>query len=241
MQGRVPTTNGGQTGDMHDPRTQVGLLARRVEDLVLALPAISGPDWFDASVMPVPLLNPADVDLAGLRVAFYTADGVSTATPETVEAITASAQALESVVAAVEEQLPPEIEQAWAITQGYWKSVLDSSMPTGDFYGVLRLWGRFRSRMLRFMQQWDAIVCPVCALPAVPHGTSTDWKNATMISYTVPYSLTGWPCVVVRAGTSPEGLPIGVQIVTRPWREDVALAIAQHIEQILGGWQAPPL
>jgi amidase len=46
---------------------------------------------------------------------------------------------------------------------------------------------------------------------------------------------------VVRVGTSPEGLPIGVQIVTRPWREDVALAVAQYLEEVLGGWQQPPL
>ena len=46
-------------------------------------------------------------------------------------------------------------------------------------------------------------------------------------SYTSAYNLTGWPGVVVRGGTSPEGLPIGVQVIARPWREDVALAVAQ--------------
>ena len=37
------------------------------------------------------------------------------------------------------------------------------------------------------------------------------------------FNLTGWPVVVLRAGTSPEGLPIGIQIVARPWHEHVAL------------------
>ena len=37
------------------------------------------------------------------------------------------------------------------------------------------------------------------------------------------FNFTGWPVVVVRAGTSPEGLPIGIQIVARPWHEHVAL------------------
>ncbi len=91
------------------------------------------------------------------------------------------------------------------------------------------------------MQQWDAIVCPVSALPAVEHGVSTDFTNASMISYTAPYSLTGWPCVVVRGGTPPEGLPIGVQIVAQPWRDDVALAVAQQLQTALGGWQPPRL
>jgi amidase len=45
---------------------------------------------------------------------------------------------------------------------------------------------------------------------------------------------------VVRAGTSPEGLPLGVQVIARPWREDVALALARRIEATLGGWRPPP-
>jgi amidase len=80
-------------------------------------------------------------------------------------------------------------------------------------------------------------VCPTCAVPAIPHGTS--WENWTSISYTMAYNLTGWPAAVVRAGTSPEGLPIGVQIVARPWGEDVVLAVARHIETAFVGWQPP--
>ncbi|MCB0232115.1 MAG: hypothetical protein KDH90_23845, partial [Anaerolineae bacterium] len=57
-------------------------------------------------------------------------------------------------------------------------------------------------------------------------------------NYTIPFSLTGWPCAVVRAGTSPDGLPIGVQIVGRSWQEHVAVAAAHRIEQALGGWSA---
>jgi amidase len=44
---------------------------------------------------------------------------------------------------------------------------------------------------------------------------------------------------VVRAETSPEGLPVGVQVVARPWREDMALAAAGAVETALGGWQPP--
>jgi hypothetical protein len=43
------------------------------------------------------------------------------------------------------------------------------------------------------------------------------------------------------ARVSGEGLPIGVQVVARPWREDIALALAKQIEAISGGWQAPAL
>ena len=54
------------------------------------------------------------------------------------------------------------------------------------------------------------------------------------------YNLTGWPGVTVRAGAARDGLPIGVQVVARPWREDVAFALARRIEAALGGYSAPP-
>lgn len=48
-----------------------------------------------------------------------------------------------------------------------------------------------------------------------------------------------WPSVVVRAGTSSEGLPVGVQLVAQPWREDIALAAGRHLELALGPWTKP--
>jgi amidase len=81
----------------------------------------------------------------------------------------------------------------------------------------------------------------VNAGPAVPHGTTEDPSSLAAFSYTITYNLTGWPGAVVRAGTSPEGLPIGVQIVARPGREDVALALAQRVEGALGGFRPPAL
>jgi amidase len=53
------------------------------------------------------------------------------------------------------------------------------------------------------------------------------------------FNVTGWPAVVVRGGTAPDGMPIGVQVVAKPWREDQAIAVAAIIEKKLGGWQAP--
>jgi len=98
-------------------------------------------------------------------------------------------------------------------------------------------WDSFRSKMLSFMKNYAAILCPADHVPAPPYGAQDELR----FTYALPFSLTGWPCVVIRAGTSPEGLPIGVQIVANPWREDVALAIAQQIEMTLGGWKCPRL
>ena len=56
---------------------------------------------------------------------------------------------------------------------------------------------------------------------------------------TAAYSFTGWPAV--RAGATSEGMPVGVQIVGRPWRDDVVLAAMQSLEEELGGWQPPAI
>lgn len=95
--------------------------------------------------------------------------------------------------------------------------------------------------MLSFMNDYDVIISPVNAHPAVLHGATNITESLAAFSYTMTYNSTGWPGAVVRAGTSSEGLPIGVQIITRPGREDIALAVAKFIETGLGGYQEPVL
>ena len=88
------------------------------------------------------------------------------------------------------------------------------------------------------MSNYDALLCPVCSFAGMEHGSTYD--RLSCFSYTMTFNLTGWPAAVVRGGTTAKALPIGVQIAARPWREDVALAIAQVLQEALGGWQRPP-
>jgi amidase len=108
-----------------------------------------------------------------------------------------------------------------------------------EFGDRIRKVEQFRSQMLSFMALYDLIICPTNANVALKHGTSDE--HFAGFSYTATYNITGWPGAVVRAGTSSDGLPIGVQIVGRPWREDVVLAVAQFVEDVFGGWQPPAL
>ena len=85
------------------------------------------------------------------------------------------------------------------------------------------------------MESVEILLCPAAPTPAPRHGEGLE----TMFSYTLPYSLTGQPCVVVPAGLSPDRLPIGVQVVARGWREDQAVAAARVIEAAIGGWRRP--
>jgi len=49
------------------------------------------------------------------------------------------------------------------------------------------------------------------------------------------------PAAVVPVGRSTEGLPIGVQVVGRPWEEGLVLALAAALEKECGGWREPPI
>ena len=247
-----------------DSLTQIGPMARYVEDLALALPIISGPDWRDPAIVPMPLGDPDAVDLKSLRVAVHTDNGLMTPTPETIEAVTAAAKALSDAGVTVEEACPAALQQIPDI-----KARLNSAdgtrrllekagtteihpwlqrwfdrvevVPTADYMALLEKVDAYRSEMLGFMEAYDAILCPTCAFPATEHEGSFDESRRNGFTYSGAYNVTGWPGAVVRGGTSQEGLPIGVQVVARPWREDVALALAQQLETALGGWQRPPL
>lgn len=233
--GRVPNTGGYELpGGLTDPRTQIGPLSRFVEDLWLAFGVIAGPDWRDSGVVPVPLGDPNTVSLDRLRIGWYADDGTVTPTEETVAAVRAVAARLAGEGLRVEEVAPPDSDESWAITRGYWRT---RSLTGGEVENLQLRWDRFRTAMLGYIHDIDAIICPADHVPAVRHEDSDDQR----FTYTLPFSLSGWPCAVVRAGTSPEGLPIGVQIVTQPWREDVAIAVARQVEALTGGWQPAPL
>src|SRR6185503_19400981 len=85
--GRVPRTghSPGYEG-LIQSFTQLGPMARFVDDLALLLPIIAGPDGEDPHVVPAPLGSPTDVRLPGLRTVVFTDNGVRTPTPETVVA-----------------------------------------------------------------------------------------------------------------------------------------------------------
>lgn len=265
--GRVPRTGHIVSYDMgaFDSWTQFGPIARAVEDLALILPVIAGPDWRDPAIVPMPLGDPARVTLRGLRLAYHTDNGIIAASDEVAGVVRAAVDALRDEGAALTEDCPAAMRGArdlWGqlarADGGAWvQRRLDAigttepfppmakrflnhpALSSAEFTALLSVWDGFRSAMLAFMEGYDAIVSPVNAFPAMKHGGTLELNDA--FSYTRLYNLTGWPAVVVRCGASSGGLPIGVQVIARPWRDDVALALAQALERALGGWQPPPL
>jgi Asp-tRNA(Asn)/Glu-tRNA(Gln) amidotransferase A subunit family amidase len=103
-----------------------------------------------------------------------------------------------------------------------------------------------REKILVQMRKYPVLICPTAAIPAFRHG-EREWqvegktvKYLDAWSYCEWFNLLGLPAVVVPTGHSDEGLPIGVQIVGRPWEEEVVLAVAAKLEEQRGPWQAPP-
>ncbi len=265
--GRVPSSGHIVSYDLGplNPLSQLGPLARHVEDLKLILSIMAGTDGRDPFVVPMPLDDPDTVTLNGLRAAVCTDNGIVTPDPEVAQAVREAAGALSEVGVSTEEAWPAQAVESTRIWHavlvadgGAWIRRLLARAETEEahpmvadrFFGaepisapefteLLSEWDRLRSAMLSFMAGYDVVVCPASAFPAAPHGELNARGDGH--TYSRIFNLTGWPAVVVRGGTSAQGLPIGVQIAARPWREDVALAVAAHLEQTLGGWQPPPL
>ncbi|MFL6257435.1 MAG: amidase [Pyrinomonadaceae bacterium] len=268
--GRTPRTGHfPPMGGLLDSIWQIGPLARRVEDLALALPLLCGTDWRDPTVAPVPLGDHREVDLKKLRVAFHTDNGIVSPTEEIAAVVRDAARVLADAGAEVVEARPPVPADAYQLLLGLYGADSGAglrmllllsgtsetsplmtrllevmgqvSLTAGELTALVFQLDAWRSEMLSFMRDYDLLICPPCARAAMPHGTTFDRENQLFFSYTMIYNMTGWPGAVVRAGTSPEGLPLGAQLVARPWREDVALAAALAVERATGGWQRPTL
>jgi Asp-tRNA(Asn)/Glu-tRNA(Gln) amidotransferase A subunit family amidase len=104
-----------------------------------------------------------------------------------------------------------------------------------------------RAKFLAQMQEYPILLCPAAAIPAFRHGERTWQIDEKTVHYLDAWSCTEWfnllgnPAAVVPVGQSREGLPIGVQVVGRPWQEEQVLAIAEVLESECHARRVPPL
>jgi Asp-tRNA(Asn)/Glu-tRNA(Gln) amidotransferase A subunit family amidase len=100
-----------------------------------------------------------------------------------------------------------------------------------------------RADILRQMRDTSVLLSPVSTSPAFRHGQGnylpgTGYRDTMRFSQWL--NLTGFPGASVPVGVSNEGLPIDVQVIGRPFEDELVLAVAEAIEQARGPWQAPP-
>jgi Asp-tRNA(Asn)/Glu-tRNA(Gln) amidotransferase A subunit family amidase len=120
---------------------------------------------------------------------------------------------------------------------------------TATFDQLLNTWvtrDLLLTKLLAQMEEYRVLLCPVASVPAFAHGERSWMIDGQKVTYPKAFvycqifNLLGNPAVVVPVGRSREGLPIGVQIVGRPYEEMLILAVARKLEEALGEWQAPP-
>jgi len=268
--GRVPRT--GHIvgyGGAFDSFQETGPLARRVEDLALLMPIISGPDNWDACMAPVPLGDPAVVNLKSLRVAYYLTNGVKDPTPEVQAVVKQCVGYFTKLGCKVKQDAPPKMKELSDVRQQYEGAddrdhirrllklhgttqaspglrVDGAELPSADFTRLCEEMDAIKSEQLAWMENYDLIICPASDRAPIPldyeppEGREAARRGG---GYTSNYNTNGWPAGVVRAGTSKSdpGLPLGIQVVGQPWRDDVVLAAMAHIEKQTGGWQPPSI
>ena len=265
--GRVPRTGHivGYGGPF-DTFQETGPLARRVSDITLLMTILAGPDNSDATMAPVPLGDPAWVNLKTLRVAFYTSNGIMAPTKEVQALVKQCVGYFKKLGCKITEAMPPKMAELADIRTKFngadgrehirrlmkLHGTTEASpglrltgdvVSSADFTRLCEEMDAIKSEQLAWFEQYDLIICPASQRAPI----RLDFEQAPELrgksSYTSQYNTTGWPAGVVRAGTSKEdpGLPLGIQVIGQPWRDDVVLAAMAHIEQQTGGWVPPSI
>lgn len=238
----------------------LGPFARSVADLAVAYDIMQGYDAADPACVDRPAEPVADLlntGAGGLRIASAGGYFRAGASPEALAALDAVAAALgvNETVTIPEAERARSAAYIITTTEGAALHMQRLRTRPDDFdadvrdrliAGALvpavavvqaqkfRRW--FREEMLKLFQRYDAILAPAtpCVAPLIGQKTFVlDGKEMPLRPnigiYTQPISFIGLPVVAVPVPTS-LGLPIGVQIITAPWREDLALRIARALE-----------
>jgi Asp-tRNA(Asn)/Glu-tRNA(Gln) amidotransferase A subunit family amidase len=121
---------------------------------------------------------------------------------------------------------------------------VDEKAPTLDEYvGWWMERDRLRAELIDWMKDTPLLIAPVGAMPAFVHGThklkvgEQLFSTFRAFSYSQTFNVFDLPSATVPAGRSDEGLPIGVQIVGRPFAEQTVLAAAAIVEEAVTNWE----
>lgn len=238
----------------------LGPFARNVRDLALAYDAMQGPDADDAACTTRPV-EPVAAQLAqgigGLKIAIAGGYFQQNVLPEAQEAVARVAKALGATEAVILPEAARARAAAYIITTTEGASLhLDRLRKRpGDFDPAVRdrfLAGAmvpavlvdraqkfrrwYRSRVLELFRSVDVILAPATPCVAPKLGQATLVLDGVELPlranigiHTQPISFIGLPVVAVPVPLEP--MPVGVQIIAAPWREEVALRVAHALEK----------
>ncbi|MEP6742049.1 MAG: amidase [bacterium] len=119
------------------------------------------------------------------------------------------------------------------------KAAAEQSPTLDEYIGWWMERDRLRAELIEWMEATPLLIAPVGATPAFPHDThklsvaGQTFSTFRAFSYSQTFNAFDLPAVVIPAGRSAEGLPIGVQLVGRPSAEETVLAAAAMVEEVL--------
>lgn len=261
-QGLIPLTGialpGAGAGCLQ-PFGTCGPMARFVDDLILGLSVLSGPDQCDPSAPPVMMNNPTHIDISKLKIAYFTDNGIVTPTQDIIDVTLSAVKTLADLGASVEEARPQDIEKTFELhwqpfftlcdggetvshfldklstdqisplRKQYNKDAKKYNLTTAELNQRFAEIAQFKRQTYQFLNRYDIIICPPCATTAKRHGQCLN--EIKDFTYTMSFNNSGSPAVVIPFGVSKEGLPIGVQVVANLWKDYVALAVANVLEK----------
>jgi len=234
----------------------VGILTRTVEDAVLILQALSGHDVKDptSSTLPVPHYT-AKLDytsppkLSLLKEFFYDyaseeakknidetvkrlgAAGAQIAEarlPKTFEAVLAAHRIIISIEAASvhEENFNRNREDFRPKIRGLIASGLLT--PASTYLKAQRIRTIFIRETAQLLKPYDCLIAPATTTPALE-----GLENTGDASFNSPWSLTGFPSMTIPSGLTKEKLPLGLQLIAKPYDEETLLQAAHWCEKAL--------
>ena len=219
--GRLPRTGHvPPAGGWVEALWQIGPMARRVEDLQLAMDLLAGPDRLDFTSPPATL--EATRNVSGLRVAYFTNNDFAAVNSEISRTVLQAAGVLSDCGMHVESAAPPGIADAYdlemnllgadgcegldaylkalgghrphpILLDGFLSRMRPRKCSAADLGSLWARWDEFRLGLEMFFQRYDVILCPVYTQPALPHGASVKEENFRGFSYTMAWNVAGLP------------------------------------------------
>jgi Asp-tRNA(Asn)/Glu-tRNA(Gln) amidotransferase A subunit family amidase len=243
--GRIPVT--GHVPSLGYPTglvTTVGPMARTVKDLRLLFSVLAGFDDEDPFSVPAPLREPR---LSALRIGVWPKFYGVPVQNEIAGTLSAAAAMLDAQGFIVDEFEPQGLERApnvWAFLFGQWGA--NPAEITGQrILENLAERDRMRASLVRQMADVPAIAMPVCGVPAFRHG-ERKWRAGDreigvfqMAMPAVIANVLGLPAVTLPIARTADGLPIGIQLMGRPFEDELLLEIAIRLEEARGIWSGP--
>lgn len=263
--GRIPTDGHvPEVPEVVRPWNHAGPLARRVEDLTLALGVLDGSG------------TPELPEIAGIRCRVFTGNRSMVVSPEVKSAVRRAAAVLGQAGMNVEKSpsLPiqrltvlysnilrsealPEINRqlgggrkfCWPAEMG--RAITGSPRIAPEalsvyayiaYGGLLKagpgdadgILSGLRKQVIDTVND-GVLVCPLLLTRPAQHGAT--WLPFTQIPMAVPFNITGLPVVTIPVYWTASGLPLSVQVVAGPGGDALALAVASELEDRLGGWR----